>query len=126
MILPDTCIWIEALLGTTLGERYRPLLRGGDGLIVPTLVQFELWKWVRRELSIEEADRAITLTRLGRILPVGEHIALTAAELSLEHGLAAADAVIYACARIHDAELLTIDAHFEGLPGVRFVKKKSD
>jgi len=55
MILPDTCIWIEALLGTTLGERFRPLLRGGDGLIVPTLVQFELWKWVRRELSIEEA-----------------------------------------------------------------------
>ncbi|MCO5098989.1 MAG: type II toxin-antitoxin system VapC family toxin [Rhodocyclaceae bacterium] len=125
MILPDTCIWIEALLGTTLGERFRPLLRGGDGLIVPTIVQFELWKWVRRELSIEEADRAITLTHLGKVLPVGEHIALTAAELSMEHGLAAADAIIYACARMHDAELLTIDAHFEGLPGVRFVKKKS-
>jgi predicted nucleic acid-binding protein len=125
MILPDTCIWIEALLGTTLGERFRPLLRGGDGLIVPTIVQFELWKWVRRELSFEEADRAITLTHLGKVLPVGEHIALTAAELSMEHGLAAADAIIYACARMHDAELLTIDAHFEGLPGVRFVKKKS-
>lgn len=125
MILPDTCIWIEVLLGTTLGEQFRPLLRGGDRLIVPTIVQFELWKWVRRELSVEEADRAMTLTRPGRVLPLDEHLALTAAELSQEHGLAAADAIIYASARMHDAELVTIDAHFKGLQGVRFVAKKS-
>ncbi len=36
-----------------------------------------------------------------------------------------ADAIIFATARSRGATLLTCDAHFEGLPGVRFVKKKS-
>lgn len=48
-----------------------------------------------------------------------------AADLSLFHKLAFADAVIYASARKYDVELVTSDNHFEGLPGVSYLQKKS-
>jgi predicted nucleic acid-binding protein len=35
-----------------------------------------------------------------------------------------ADAIVYATARSHDAELVTTDADLEGLPGVVFLSKK--
>lgn len=42
----------------------------------------------------------------------------------LEPGeLATADAVVYATALEYDADLLTCDAHFEGLPGVVLIRK---
>ena len=47
--------------------------------------------------------------------------ALHAAALSREHGLPMADVVIYATARAYRAEVFTRDAHFKGLPGVRFM-----
>jgi hypothetical protein len=37
--------------------------------------------------------------------------------------LATADAIIHATARMFDADLLTCDRHFEGLPRVRYVPK---
>jgi predicted nucleic acid-binding protein len=45
-------------------------------------------------------------------------IALLAAELHREYRLAIADAIVYATARHQDAQLLTCDAHFKGLPDV--------
>jgi predicted nucleic acid-binding protein len=46
-----------------------------------------------------------------------------AADLALSHKLAFADAVIYASARKHKAELVTSDDHFEGLPDVTYFPK---
>jgi predicted nucleic acid-binding protein len=45
-----------------------------------------------------------------------ESLALEAADISLEHGLAMADSLVYATARRHRAKLVTGDADFEGLP----------
>ena len=45
-------------------------------------------------------------------------IALLAADLHLQYKLATADAIVYATARKHGAELLTCDVNFKGLPGV--------
>ena len=46
-----------------------------------------------------------------------------AADLTLSHKLAFADAVIYASARKHKVELVTSDDHFEELPSVTYFKK---
>lgn len=125
MIVADTCVWIEALLGSGLGVRFKASLRNTANLVVPTIIQLELWKWTARELNEEEADRVIALTRSGHVMPLDETIALTAAELSMRHRLALADAIVYATARLHDAELLTCDAHFRHLPGVKYIAKTS-
>ncbi|CAM5391449.1 PIN domain-containing protein [Rhodanobacter lindaniclasticus] len=47
------------------------------------------------------------------------------ADLHRQHKLATADAIVYATALEHDADLLTCDAHFEKLPGVVFFRKSA-
>jgi predicted nucleic acid-binding protein len=51
-------------------------------------------------------------------------IALLAADLHREHKLATADAIVYATALHVGAELLTCDAHFDGLPDVAVFPKR--
>ena len=46
-----------------------------------------------------------------------------AAEICARHKRATADAIVYATAQEQGADLLTCDAHFDGLPGVMFVAK---
>ena len=57
----------------------------------------------------------------GRVIDIDPGLALAAAR----HNLPLADSLIYATALTHDAELWTQDAHFEGLPGVRYFAKPS-
>ncbi len=52
-------------------------------------------------------------------------VALTAADLSLAHGLAMADAMMLAFARAHGADLMTTDAGFEGIAGVTVFSEKT-
>jgi predicted nucleic acid-binding protein len=52
------------------------------------------------------------------VVALDTHIALLAAELHRQYKLATVDAIVYATARAHDAELLTSDAHFARLPAV--------
>ncbi|MCY1549126.1 PIN domain protein [compost metagenome] len=89
------------------------------------MVQLELSKWLVREVGEEEADRVIAYTEKCQVVPLDTRIALLAAHLHRQHRLATADAVVYATARQQGAELLTCDAHFEGLPGVVFFSKSA-
>jgi len=41
--------------------------------------------------------------------------------LCAAHLLAIADAIVYATALLHGADLLACDAHFDGLPGIMFI-----
>ncbi|GAB5429402.1 MAG: hypothetical protein Devi2KO_28610 [Devosia indica] len=49
--------------------------------------------------------------------------ALLAAEFCRKHKLATADAVVFASAQIHGADLVTCDGHFDGLPNVTVLAK---
>lgn len=71
----------------------------------------------------DEADQVIAYTQTCAVVPLDTPIALLAAELHREHGLATADAIIYATAQHQQADLLTCDAHFRSLPGVLFFPK---
>jgi predicted nucleic acid-binding protein len=83
---------------------------------------FEVYKVILRDLSEERAIAAITSMRRAEIVPVDEYLALAAAEVALEHRLAMADSLIYATAKRANAELITGDTDFEGLPGVVLVR----
>ncbi len=50
----------------------------------------------------------------GTLVDLDAGLAMEAAALGLEEGLAFADSVIYTVAKKHDAILWTQDAHFEG------------
>ena len=77
---------------------------------------YEVYKVIRRDLSEERAVEAVSALRRATIVPVDEPLALEAADLSLAHGLAMADSLVYATARRFGAMLVTADADFEGLP----------
>ena len=87
------------------------------------MVQLELTKWLTREVGEDKADQVIAFTQVCNVVPLDTEIALAAAEACRVHRLATADAVIFATAQAHGAQILTCDAHFEGLPSVLFVSK---
>jgi predicted nucleic acid-binding protein len=84
---------------------------------VSAIEVYEVYKVIRRDLSEERALVAVSLLRRATVVPVEESLALEAADVSLELGLAMADSIVYATARRHGATLVTADADFEGLPG---------
>jgi predicted nucleic acid-binding protein len=123
MRLVDTSAWIEWLTGSPLGMTLSVELPDRAQWLVPTLVQLELAKWLTREVGEDKADLVIAFTETCVVADLDTAIALSAAELCAKHKLATADAIVYATALAHGADLLTCDRHFENLPGVRFVPK---
>ncbi|MGY8739007.1 MAG: PIN domain-containing protein [bacterium] len=81
-----------------------------------------LLKVVRRDLSEERAIEAVSALRTTTIEPLAEGLALEAADVALEYGLAMADAIIFATASRHEAELVTGEADFDGLPRVTLIR----
>jgi predicted nucleic acid-binding protein len=119
----DTSAWIEYFLGSATGHRLTPEMPQRSESIIPTIVQFELAKWLARETTDDVADKAIADTMKCILVDLDTKIALRGADLAREHRLAVADAIIYATALVYDAELLTCDAHFKDLPGVIYLAK---
>jgi len=121
--LVDTCGWIEWLTNGVLSDKYAPYFEAVEALITPTSVQFELYKWISRNSGTEAALQSIALTEQSTIVPLSTSISLLAVDLSIEHRLSFADAIIYATARFHQSALITSDNHFEALPGVTYFEK---
>ena len=60
----------------------------------------------------------------GSVIELDTTLALGAARLSLTHKLPMADSVILATAQSNDAILWTQDTDFEGIEGVRYIRKQ--
>ena len=123
MRVVDSSIWIEWLDDSVLAARLEEELFELDTLIVPTMVQLEVTKWLLREIGADAANSFLALTRQCRVAPLDTATAAAAAVLSGRHKLATADAIIYATALQAEADLLTCDAHFEGLEKVAYLPK---
>jgi predicted nucleic acid-binding protein len=125
MRVVDTSAWIEWLIDSPLRVRLVGEMPDRIQCIVPTMVQLELAKWLTRERGEEVADQVLAYTQKCVVANLDTRIALRAADLHRQYKLATADAVVYATAQEMGADLLTCDAHFEGLPGVAYVAKTS-
>ncbi len=125
-VLVDTCGWIEWLTDGPLADRFGPYLQPANGLVVPTCLQFELYKWVKRERGEPLALEVMALTDEAEVVPLTTAIALAAADWGLEYRLSFADALIYATARQYGATLVTADDHFQGLPEVIYLDKRGN
>lgn len=124
--LVDTCGWIEWLSNGSLADAFSPFLTKPEELITPTLVQYELYKWVCRERNSTVALEIIGVTENTTVIPLDTNIALYAADLSKEHNLAMADAIVYATSLLNDAQLITSDKHFAKLSDVKFFSKSKN
>ena len=123
--LVDTCGWIEWLTDGKLAPLFEPYLKHPSKLIVPTLVQYELYKWVCREKSVSFALEIMGITENSEVIPLDTSLALYAADVSKEYTLSMADAIVYATSKNNNALLITSDKHFKNIPNIEyFVKAK--
>jgi predicted nucleic acid-binding protein len=117
----DSSGWIEYFIDGPAAGSFAKYLANPAEILTPTLVLFEVYKIVRRERGEEQALVAAAKLQQTRLVPLTATIALTAADLGLEHRLALADSVVYATATVHEAELVTGDEDFKGLPHVIYI-----
>lgn len=119
----DSSAWIEILGKTSRASLYEIVFDPNTQLIVPSICIFEVCKFLAQvvpEMSVREARR---LMEQSTIANLDATLAADAAERSRSNRLPMADAIIYATAQHHGAELWTQDAHFQKLPGVRYFAK---
>lgn len=123
MKLVDSSGWVEFLTAGPLADEYAGHLGDLGEVLTPSVVLYEVYKWVKRERGEEEALLVAAQLQKTELAPLTSTIALTAADMSLEHGLAMADAIVFATAAVHEAELITSDRDFASLAGVTYLEK---
>ena len=121
-VVLDSSGWIEFFTGGPLAERYADYLAPHYQIITPTVVLYEVYKKIKRERGEETALLFAGRLNSTQVVHLTEAIALLAADLSLRHGLAMADAIVYATAKDQEAEVVTGDADLKDLPGVVYVR----
>jgi predicted nucleic acid-binding protein len=123
MRVVDTSAWLEWLSDSPLGRKVGVELPSAEAWIVPTIVQYELARCLMREVSEDAADDTIAFSTECVVTALSARLAFQAAEVSKDHKLAMADAIIYATTLAAGADLLTCDAHFARLPHVIYIAK---
>ena len=119
----DSSGWLEFVADGPLAGKFAPHLETLNEVVTPSVVVYEVYQWIQRERSEQEALIVVAQLEKTRIVPLTTTVALTAADLSLEHGLAMADSIVYATALLNNAELVTSDKDFVTLPGVVYFGK---
>ena len=118
LVLDSSC-WLEVFDAGAKAHLFQEQVQNVQDLIVPVVTVYEVYKFLRRKLGDDSAQRAATYMQTGQV--VGLDLALTLDAAS--NGLPLADSMIYATAQLHGAQLWTQDAHFDGLPGVKYFAK---
>ena len=126
MIIVDSSGWLEFLTDGVLADQYAKRLRQPAAVITPTIIMYEVYKHEKRLRGEDSALDAVAAMQKTHVIPLDNDLALVAADLSIEHKLPMADAIILATARFFEAEVITSDADFEGVPGVTYIPKPAE
>jgi predicted nucleic acid-binding protein len=124
MNVVDSSGWLEYADDGTNAKVFEGPLLDIPRLLVPTICLYEVFKKVLRDRGEESALSLAAQMRQGRTVDLDGDLALEAARLGVELKLPLADGVILATARAHGATLWTQDEDFDGIAGVRYVRKR--
>lgn len=123
MIVVDSSGWLEFLTDGPLGDENAKRLRQPSAVVTPTIILYEVHKHAKRLRGEEGGLEAVAAMQKTVVVPLNDDLALVAADLSIEHKLPMADAIILATARMFEAEVITSDADFEHVAGVTYLPK---
>jgi predicted nucleic acid-binding protein len=118
IVLIDSSGWLEYITGDEKADAFGAIFQKDVQVLVPTIVLYEVLKILLLRAGGSQANVFLSEALRRSVVDLTDTIALSAASLSIDHKLTMADAIIYATAQSHHAELITSDAHFTGLPGV--------
>jgi len=121
LVLVDSSGWLEYITGDEKADAFGTILQGDAQVLVPTVVLYEVFKILLLHTNKTDANLFLSEALRRTVVDLTDTIALAAASHSIDRKLPMADAIIYATAQAHHAELITSDAHFSGLPGVTLI-----
>jgi toxin FitB len=120
-VVVDSSGWVEYMGGGAKADQFAAYLESPETLLLPSIIIYEVYKKLLRESGKELAE--IFLSQAygfgERVIKLDLELCLLAARTSIETKLPMADAIIYATAHHHRAQLVTADAHFANLPHVK-------
>jgi len=122
MNVVDSSAWLEYLAAGPNAAFFANAIENVAELVVPTISIYEVFKRIVQQRSENEALQVVAVMQQGRVSEMDSTVALSAARISTDHQLPMADSVMLATARLNKATLWTQDAHFEGLPDVKYKK----
>jgi predicted nucleic acid-binding protein len=125
MNIVDSSAWLEYFANGPNASFFATAIERIDGLLVPSLTLYEVFKRVLQQCDEGKAIQAVAVMQQGAVVDLDACLALSAARISHESKLPMADSVILATARANGATVWTQDADFRGLPEVQYRKRKA-
>ena len=125
MNVVDSSAWLEYFADGSNAGYFAPAIENVGDLLVSTITLLEVFKRVYQQRGESAALQAVAQMQQGEVVDLDAALALTAARLGVDFRLPQADSIVYAAARVHDAELWTQDADFEGKPHVKYRAKRA-
>ena len=123
MNLVDSSAWLAYFADEPTADFFAEAIEDPEQLVVPSVCIYEVFKVILRERGEDDAFTAVAAMEQGRVVDLDAELAMEAASIGLEEGLAFADSVIFTVAKKHNAAIWTQDSHFSGKTGVRFKAK---
>ena len=123
-VLVDSSGWIEFVQSGANASIFASALQE-PLLIVPTVVAYEVTRFLRREVGDDAADQTLSRMQQCIVADLDLALAVEAARLGIVERLAFADSIILATARRYEATLWTQDAHFEGMASVHYIPTRA-
>ena len=120
----DSSAWLEYFADGPTASFFAPAIENVEELLVPAICIYEVFKRVLQQRGEDDAVQAVSLMQQGTVVDVDAVIAESAARISAAERLPMADSMILAIARARGAVLWTQDAHFDGMAGVKYRRKK--
>ena len=120
----DSSAWLAWFANEPGAESFAKAIENTAALLVPSICIAEVFKVIARQRGEGDALQAIAFMSQGRVVDLDADLAISAAVTGLARKLPLADSVVYATALSNNATLWTQDDDFEGLPRVRFVRKR--
>jgi predicted nucleic acid-binding protein len=114
----DSSGWLEYLTEDSKAAVFAEYLESETTVVVPSIVLFEVYRHLSKNRGKALADRFAAQALQHRVVPMDEEIALAAATYGLQHRLSPANSIVYATARVCEAQLITSNTHFRGLQDV--------
>jgi predicted nucleic acid-binding protein len=124
MNLVDSSAWLAYFADEPTADFFAKAIEDYDLMIVPSVCIYEVFKVILRERGEDDAFSAVAAMEQGLVVDLDADLAMEAASVGLEEGLAFADSVIYTIAKKHNATIWTQDSHFADKAGVRFKAKE--
>lgn len=121
MNLVDSSGWLEFFTDGPRSSIFAPIILDSKNLIISVINKYEVFKILSLRTDEQSALNTIGAMYSGRVIEISDFIAMSAAELSLKYQLPMADSMLLATAQAEEAILWTKDAHFENIPGVKYI-----